>query len=96
MSALSIRNMNRTIGERELESTNTLTAEERQKIHDDVYMRCTKLQAQWIAEQHPKVDVDAFLAVMDTIRSAPMTGEQADIARWQDETEATRRSDYPI
>ena len=26
----------------------------------------------------------------------PVTGEQADIARWQDEVEVTRKSDYPI
>ena len=94
MSALSIRSMNQTIGQRELESTSTLTAEEKQKIHDDVYMRCTKLKAQWIADQHAPVDVDAFLAVMETIRD-PRTGEQADIDRWQDETEATRQTDRP-
>ena len=43
--------------------------------------------------------VSELIAVCNSDRahnSTPMTGEQADIDRWQDETEATRKTDFPM
>lgn len=48
-----------------------------------------RLYVEWMVKGGTS-DIDSL------VFNSPMTGEQADIMRWQDETEATRRSDYPI
>lgn len=82
MSALSIRNMDHTIGTAELQSTNLLTDAERQVICDNVFATQTANMIVW--EYRNSVDVDAFLEMVNVCNTDAQhqSGEMSDIDRW--------------
>ena len=91
MSALSIRNMNHTVGTAELQSTNLLTDAERQAIRDNVFATQTANMIVW--EYRNSVDVDAFLELVNVCNTDTLhniTGELSDIARWSEDEDLYR------
>jgi hypothetical protein len=91
MSALSIRNMNHTVGTAELQSTNLLTDAERQVICDNVFATQTANVIVW--SYRDSVDVDAFLEMVNVCNTDTLhniTGELSDIARWSEDEDLYR------
>ena len=87
MSALSIRNMDHTVGTAELQETNILTDAERLVIRDNVFMTQTANSIVWAYRD--SVDVDKLHKIIAYIDASiphnrKITGEQADIARWSE------------
>ena len=91
MSALSIRNMNHTVGTAELQSTSLLTDAERQVIRDNVFATQTANVIVW--SYRDSVDVDAFLEMVNVCNTDTLhniTGELSDIARWSEDEDLYR------
>lgn len=85
MSALSIRNMDHTVGTAELQEMNILTDAERQAIRDNIFATQTANIIVW--EYRNSVDVDALRRVIACIDASiphnrKVTGEMSDIDRW--------------
>ena len=95
MSALSIINMNHTTGERDLKAETNVSPARILEIRKEIAEHKQRDLARYWAGQMA-VDFGRFFDAIEAAYSDPRTGEQADIDRWQDETEATRKGDYPI
>ena len=96
MSALSIINMNHSIGERELNFETNVSEARRAEIREEVQeqLQCD-LARYWAGQM--AVDFGRFFSAFEKVYADdPRTPEQRDIDRWQDETEATRKTDFPM